>query len=101
MDTNITKKNDLMQLIKTATQPIPSQSLEFQIEYADKYFQVSFESESPDRNMLMNVSHDGFSLDTVDIRPEHPELYRVIKNQMHKEAMEYWDKYYSPVNNLA
>lgn len=50
-----------------------------------------FESESPQRNLLMSVQMEGYSLDTFDLRNDHPKVYCQISNAMRNKAEQFWD----------
>lgn len=70
-----------------------SQSLEFTLRTgSNKLFCVQFESESRERNLLMDVIYDGLPLDTVQIKQYNALLYNDIKEQMQATAENYWSK---------
>lgn len=71
-----------------------SQSLEFNYLFQDEmqYAIVNFESESPERNLLMRVQLGNYSLDTPDLRNDHPKIYAEITNLMKLEANVFWAK---------
>lgn len=55
-----------------------------------KFFQVEFDTESIQRNRIMNIEYDGFHLDIPDLITMHHALYNKIYRQMREESENYW-----------
>ena len=76
-----------------------SQTLTFDLYDDLKFFNVEFESQSAQRNLLMKVEYEGFQLDTVELRSTHPALYAKIKSKMTRKAEKFWTE--EPIPTLA
>lgn len=69
-----------------------SHTLNFILPFNHRMFEIEFESESRERNLLMEVKMEGYPLDTVEIRQTHPLLYADIKSAMANNADTYWSE---------
>lgn len=58
-----------------------------------KFFKVEFETDSRQRNRIMSIEYDGFSLDVIDIMRMHADLYFKIKAVMQERSKEFWDEF--------
>lgn len=76
------------------------QILSFDLDKQIQWFKVTFESESRDRNRILEVEFQGFKLDVPELRYTHPLLYSRIKDEMQREANEHWNKE-EPIPTLA
>ena len=74
----------------------------FQFELVDnmKIFTIYFNAVSEQRNYLIDVVYDGFSLDITDLQRTHPKLYNRIYREMTANAMGFW-KQQSDIPTLA
>lgn len=70
-----------------------STSLEFEMtDDKGRKFLIQFESESTERNLLMQVIYQGLPIDTVDLRAYDISLWRNIKKLMATTAQNHWQE---------
>lgn len=68
-----------------------SASLEFEItDNKHRTFLVQFESESLERNLIMNIIHDDLHIDVIELRIIHPVFYAAIKNKIKEVATKHY-----------
>lgn len=68
----------------------PSVTLQFIFQHEIGWFDVEFESDSPERNRPMRIEHKSFNLDLPSLVKTHPRLYKYISARMKEEAVKYW-----------
>ncbi|HXS59012.1 MAG TPA: hypothetical protein VN726_22970 [Hanamia sp.] len=64
--------------------------IKFTCSYLGAHYEISFESDSVERNRPIEVVFSGFKLDVPELRISHPLLYAEIKKEMTKHAAKYW-----------
>ena len=67
-----------------------SVTIQFNILHETGWFDIEFESDSPERNRLMSAEYKSFNLDIPSLVNTHPRLYKVISERMKEEAIKYW-----------
>lgn len=65
-------------------------NLSFDILYQMKWFTVNFDSDSTERNRVIDIIYDGYKLDVVDLINSNPLLYADIKIKMAIVAKKHW-----------
>lgn len=65
-------------------------TLNFELVYYNQKFEVTFESESKERNLLMEVKYHDFCLDCSELPKTQPQIYKAIKSAMKNNADSYW-----------
>ena len=68
-----------------------SHILKFQMLDSFKWLEVEFESESRERNLLMEVIYENYHLETSTLHQYNPELYKEIKAAMKNNADTFWE----------
>lgn len=68
-----------------------SQTLTIEVLISLEWFTVQFETDSIERNRLMNVRYNSFLLDASELPLTHPTYYKEIKKEMNKAAENYWN----------
>lgn len=69
-----------------------SKTITFDYFFKLRIFEVEFISKSKTANILMNITMEGFPIDTIELEYTHPLLYRSIRKQMNIEAESNWEQ---------
>ena len=62
----------------------------FNIEFLNEIFEVTFDSDGPVRNRVIGIIYHGFLLEVAELRMSHPNLYTDIKKKMDEESKKWW-----------
>ncbi len=67
-----------------------SYTLDFELLYGLSFFNITFDTERPGKNLLMSVTMDEWPLDDIELKTTHKDLYKMIVAKMGEVSMNYW-----------